>query len=197
MAEKRGPKRSEAARAAILDATAKELSAKGYDGLSIEGIATLAGVGKRTIYRWWPSKGAIIAECMIEGAIPSPAYPPSDSGDLRADIARWLGEAMAMIDAPENRALFSGLLGASCDNPDVARALTERLGSASALGNRLSAGRDAGQLAADQAIEPLVSALIGTLLVRILSPGAATGDAGDDAARIVGSLLPRPAVERS
>lgn len=194
MAEKRGPKRSETARAAILRATVDELSAKGYESLSIEGIAALAGVGKRTIYRWWPSKGAILAECLVEGIIPSPAYPPAESGDVRADVSQWLAEAMAIIDAPENRAMFTGLVGASCDNPDVARALTERVGSASALAHRLAVGRDAGQLSADQPIEPLVSALIGTLIVRILSPAAGTPDSAPD---VVRALLPRPVVETS
>jgi AcrR family transcriptional regulator len=194
MAEKRGPKRSETARSAILRATVDELSAKGYESLSIEGIAALAGVGKRTIYRWWPSKGAILAECLVEGLIPSPAYPPADSGDVRADVAQWLAEAMAIIDAPENRAMFTGLVGASCDNPDVARALTERVGSASALAQRLTVGRDAEQLPADQPIEPLVSALIGTLIVRILSPAAGAADSAPD---VVRALLPRPAVEAS
>jgi AcrR family transcriptional regulator len=194
MAEKRGPKRSETARSAILRATVDELSAKGYESLSIEGIAALAGVGKRTIYRWWPSKGAILAECLVEGMIPSPAYPPADSGDVRADVSQWLAEAMAIIDAPENRAMFTGLVGASCDNPDVARALTERVGSASALAQRLTVGRDAGELPADQPIEPLVSALIGTLIVRILSPAAGAPDSAPD---VVRALLPRPAVEAS
>ncbi|MEV5069580.1 TetR/AcrR family transcriptional regulator [Microbacterium sp. LMI12-1-1.1] len=194
MAEKRGPKRSETARSAILRATVDELSAKGYESLSIEGIAALAGVGKRTIYRWWPSKGAILAECLVEGMIPSPSYPPAESGDVRADVSQWLAEAMTIIDAPENRAMFTGLVGASCDNPDVARALTERVGSASALAHRLTVGRDAGQLPADQPVEPLVSALIGTLIVRILSP--AVGPAGS-ASDVVRALLPRPAVEAS
>jgi len=62
-----GPVRSEAARQAILEATARLLVERGYDHLTMEGIAATAGVGKQTVYRWWPSKGAVIAEC-LEGA---------------------------------------------------------------------------------------------------------------------------------
>ena len=174
MPQKRGPKRSEAARLAILHATADELGARGYENLSIEGIAARAGVGKNTIYRWWPSKGAVIAECLTEGIIASPVYAPPDTGDLRADLARWLGEAIALIEEPGNLALYRSLLSASSENPAVAQKLGDVLGAAEALGARLVAGRDAGQLAADQPIEPLVSALMGTLVVRILSADAAS-----------------------
>ena len=53
-------RRSERARRAILDAALALCRARGYDGTAIEAIAADAGVGKQTIYRWWPSKGAVI-----------------------------------------------------------------------------------------------------------------------------------------
>jgi AcrR family transcriptional regulator len=187
MPQKRGPKRSEATRLAILHATADELGTRGYENLSIEGIAARAGVGKSTIYRWWPSKGAVIAECLTEGIIASPVYAPSDTGDLRADLARWLGEAIALIEEPENLALYRSLLSASSENPAVAQELGDVLGAAEALGARLIAGRDSGQLAADQPIEPIVHAVMGTLIVRILSADAASPGLAED---IAAALIP-------
>jgi AcrR family transcriptional regulator len=50
-----GRVRSEAAREAILSATVRLIHARGYDHLTIEGVAKEAHVGKQTIYRWWPS----------------------------------------------------------------------------------------------------------------------------------------------
>jgi AcrR family transcriptional regulator len=34
----------------------------GYRDMTIEAIAARAGVGKKTIYRWWPSKAALVLE---------------------------------------------------------------------------------------------------------------------------------------
>ena len=52
----RGRPRSETARKAVLRAALRLVAAHGYRALTIEGIAAAAGVGKQTIYRWWPSK---------------------------------------------------------------------------------------------------------------------------------------------
>lgn len=59
-------RRSEKSRQAILAATRALLSEVGYRKVSIEAIAARAGVGKQTIYRWWPSKGAVIFESFLD-----------------------------------------------------------------------------------------------------------------------------------
>jgi AcrR family transcriptional regulator len=66
---RRGAVRSEAARTAVLAATSSLIERLGYERVTIEGIASEAGVGKQTIYRWWPSKSAVVAECLLEGAL--------------------------------------------------------------------------------------------------------------------------------
>jgi AcrR family transcriptional regulator len=63
-----GRRRNAAARDAILDATFDLLRTRGAVGLTIDAIAEAAGVGRQTIYRWWPSKGAVAAEAMARGA---------------------------------------------------------------------------------------------------------------------------------
>ena len=64
---RRGRTRSEEARAAILRATRDELTANGYDKLSIDRVAAAAGAGKQTVYRWYPAKSALVADCIIGG----------------------------------------------------------------------------------------------------------------------------------
>jgi AcrR family transcriptional regulator len=61
-------KRSEASRRSILDATLRLLLEREMtvQQLSIEAIAREAGVGKTTIYRWWPSKAAVVIDAFME-----------------------------------------------------------------------------------------------------------------------------------
>ncbi len=61
-------RRSEKSRTAIVTATRELLLERGFDGLTIEAVAARAGVGKQTIYRWWPSRPALVADVMLEDA---------------------------------------------------------------------------------------------------------------------------------
>jgi Bacterial regulatory proteins, tetR family. len=66
--------RSEQSRQAILRATMRLLDEREPDAvtvqqLSIERIAREAGVGKTTIYRWWPSKAAVVIDAFLEHGI--------------------------------------------------------------------------------------------------------------------------------
>lgn len=60
--EMRGRRRSERSHEAIIAATQELLVERSYPEVTIEGIAARAGVGKQTIYRWWPSKAALVLE---------------------------------------------------------------------------------------------------------------------------------------
>ncbi len=62
--QSRGRPRSEAARQAILEATRTLLETSTIRDLTIEAIAKTAGVGKATIYRWWPSKAAVVIDAL-------------------------------------------------------------------------------------------------------------------------------------
>ena len=80
-------RRSERSRRAILTAALDLVEEVGYAKTSVEGIAARAGVGKQTIYRWWPSKGAVLLDALLalsegdDGVEPLP-----DTGDLAADL---------------------------------------------------------------------------------------------------------------
>ncbi|QJY45115.1 TetR/AcrR family transcriptional regulator [Pseudonocardia broussonetiae] len=69
-------------------ATAAQLCDVGYLNMTIEGVAARAGVGKSTIYRWWPSKAALVVETLKSRSMLSPIELTGDSrADLRAVIA--------------------------------------------------------------------------------------------------------------
>ncbi|MGW6913802.1 TetR/AcrR family transcriptional regulator [Kitasatospora sp. NPDC054939] len=94
------PRRSEAARLAVLNAADDLLVEHGFEGLTIEGIAAAAGVAKQTIYRWWKSKVDILFDNLVLDAESGLAWPDEPTGPdaLRGYVHRhaaFLGEAPA------------------------------------------------------------------------------------------------------
>ena len=81
---RRGRPRSERARRAILQAAADLLLDSGGGQVSMDAVASRAGVSKATIYRWWPSKERLALEALVEWS--SASSPPRDTGDLRSDL---------------------------------------------------------------------------------------------------------------
>lgn len=79
--DKRSPGRvrSEAARLAILSATLGLLETQSLQQITIEAIAKAAGVGKATIYRWWPSKVAVVIDAFVQNHIVQTPMPKGGS----------------------------------------------------------------------------------------------------------------------
>ncbi|MDR2452956.1 MAG: TetR/AcrR family transcriptional regulator [Bifidobacteriaceae bacterium] len=163
-----GPVRSEASRRAILDATARQLGARGYDQLTIEGIAAEAKVGKQTIYRWWGSKSALVAECLLEGGLLPASLNPKDTGDLKQDLANWLRAVFAFASDPANGSLMRSILAAAVDNEAVGRMLGRSLGADSAIQARLRRAAEDGQLDPATPLDELVKALVGWVVMHCL-----------------------------
>ena len=63
-----GRPRSEESHKAILQAAYELLQEEGFARFTFERVAAMAGVSRSTIYRWWPSKGALAMESAL-GAI--------------------------------------------------------------------------------------------------------------------------------
>src|SRR5882672_996995 len=88
-----GRPRDPACDAAILQATLDIFAEHGYGGVSMDGVAARAGVGKATIYRRYASKAELVVEAVRVGACLNDHLP--DTGDLRSDLASML---LAMVD---------------------------------------------------------------------------------------------------
>ncbi|MFS0853315.1 TetR/AcrR family transcriptional regulator [Microbacterium sp. 179-I 3D4 NHS] len=184
-----GPVRSTAAREAILDATARLFHNQGYDRLTIEGIAKEAGVGKQTIYRWWPSRGALIGECLAEGRLIPVDFVVPDTGDLAADVETWLRSVLSILEAPEGGLLLRSLVAAATEDAGVGAHLGESLGVEKYLSSRLRAGIAAGQLPEDAPVEQLGRAILGAIIVESLGRGV--GDT-EGIVRLARFLFSRP-----
>jgi AcrR family transcriptional regulator len=72
----RGRPRSEKAKLAILRAAQGLLEEGGPGAVTMEAVALRAGVGKPTIYRWWPDKHAVAMAALME--------TEETEGDIRA-----------------------------------------------------------------------------------------------------------------
>jgi AcrR family transcriptional regulator len=68
-------RRSEKSRQAILTAAIELRTGQGYGRVTMEAIASRAGVSKKTIYRWRPPKGAVALEAVDDVALTSAAFP--------------------------------------------------------------------------------------------------------------------------
>ncbi|MEU9835389.1 TetR/AcrR family transcriptional regulator [Streptosporangium sp. NPDC048047] len=186
----RGAPRSESARLAILQATARLFAQRGYEHLSIEGIAAEAGVSKQTIYRWWPAKGDLVADCLLDGMLLPSRLTIPDTGDLRADLVAWLDQLFQLLREPDGRGLMISLIAAATANEQIGARLRDSLGGSSSLAGRLAAGIEAGQLRGDALVAELSEALVGAMIVKALSGRPAESA---DAVRLVDALLMPPA----
>src|SRR5262245_36081619 len=62
----RPPATAATAHDVILEAVYELLQKKSVRNLTIEEVANRAGIGKPTIYRWWPSKAALVMDVFEE-----------------------------------------------------------------------------------------------------------------------------------
>jgi AcrR family transcriptional regulator len=119
------PRRSKRAHEAILAAAAQLIDERPYSDVCIEAIASRAGVGKQTIYRWWPSKAALLMEACA--AKVAREVPLPDQGSVEEDLRDYLTHICAFFNNQISKPAIAGLLAeAQCD-AELAQAFQERL----------------------------------------------------------------------
>jgi AcrR family transcriptional regulator len=117
--------RNEQSRRAILDASLSMIGERGYDDISIEAIARRAGVSKQTIYRWWPSKGAVILEAATERLGTVVTIP--DTGDVVADLRTQLTAILELITTTGFGPAYRCLIAAGQSDAGLLRSLFDRI----------------------------------------------------------------------
>lgn len=122
-------RRSERARTSILAATAELIREQPYAAVTIEGIAARAGVGKQTIYRWWPSKGSVVVEALAEqnASDPGQTLALPDTGDLAADMRAVLRAIVDEFHSPESEPLLRALLIESLQDASLRQQIVDRI----------------------------------------------------------------------
>ena len=165
-------RRSESSRRAIVEAALDLIGEVGYAKLSIEGIAARAGVGKQTIYRWWPSKAAVLLDAVIslaEGQEGETADLP-DTGDVEADLKRVFRATLEGLNDPRYDAAMRALATVIPHDPALAADYTERLDGplARVKRDRLRKAQEAGQLSPGLDLDIVAEMLWGPLRTRWL-----------------------------
>lgn len=167
----RGRRRSERSHKAIIGATQQLLVERTYPELTIEGIAAQAGVGKQTIYRWWPSKAALVLEAYLAGsdAVPLPVERTTAGEDVRA-LLGWL---IAVLAQPIGGHVVAGLVADLQHDADLAEGFHRDVVPArrGAMLGALERARARGEIRPEADLELAVDALHGAVFYRLLLSG--------------------------
>jgi AcrR family transcriptional regulator len=160
-----GRRRNQAARQAVLDAAAGLLSRPDGAATSVEEIAQASGVSKHTIYRWWPSKGAVLLEAMIGQARQKVGTAPT--GILSVDLETFL--TVTFRAAERAAPLLRGTMAEAQRDPRAAEGIRQFTAARrEELRHLLAAGQSRGELPADTDLDLLVDQVYGLLWYRIL-----------------------------
>src|SRR4051794_35442954 len=130
--------RSERARRAILDATRELLAEQGVRELTVEGVASRAGVAKTTIYRRWRGKDELALAVLLDMVEQVVATP--DLGDTRAELVAFVDAAVTILGSTLMGRVMQGLVSDLAGDADLGRAFRERV-----VAMRLAEGRRGGR----------------------------------------------------
>lgn len=122
-ARSRGRPKNERIDAEVLAAVLKQLSLRGYRGVTIEGVARQVKRARTSLYRRWPSKRHLVAEAVVAelGAQPAP-----DTGSLREDLKAAVGTLLTGFAGTLGKAL-PGLVADMALDAVLARMIREKV----------------------------------------------------------------------
>jgi AcrR family transcriptional regulator len=168
--EKRSPgrPRSEESRQSILRSTLKFLKRDcGFADLTIEGIAADANVGKTTVYRWWPTKGALVADAFSASAENELRFP--NTGSVYKDINIQMRGLIRIFRSQRGKVVAALLAGGQSD-PELLEAYRDRFlwPRRRQAYETLQRGIDRGELPKGCDFDFILDSLYGPILMRFL-----------------------------
>ncbi len=179
--------RVERSRRVILSAALEVLGEVGYGGLTVEGVAARAGVGKSTIYRHWCGKLDLVEDAVR--TLPAVLAPPTE-GSVRERVTGLLRQVAENMGDSTWSACLPAVIDAAERDPEVLavhrQAAWQRR---QVLVDLLVEGVEAGELPAGIDTGLLAECLIGPIMVRRLLLHEPFDP--DDVPALVDQLLPR------
>jgi AcrR family transcriptional regulator len=169
-AEKRAPgrPRSEESRQSILRSTLKFLKQDGgFAELSIEAIAADANVGKTTVYRWWPTKAALVADAFSASADGELRFP--NTGSVQRDMSLQIRRLIRVFRSKRGKVVATLLAGGQSD-PELIEAFRDRFlwPRRKQAYQTLQRGIDRGELRANLDLDLVLDSLYGPIYMRFL-----------------------------
>jgi AcrR family transcriptional regulator len=95
---KRGRPRDPEADGRILAAASSLILLRGFDSMTVDEVATSAGVGKATVYRRWARKEDLAVAAMEQ--LYRDEMPTPDTGSIREDLRAMYTSVLAFINSP-------------------------------------------------------------------------------------------------
>jgi AcrR family transcriptional regulator len=177
----RDPRRDQA----IIDASIDVLVRDGYDRLSVEGVASAAGVGKATIYRRWANKAELVIDAM---ATLKPTIDTIDTGSLDGDIELMVAASCSPTSQRLQQVMVS-VCSALPREPELLEAFRTRFTEPriALIAEMLVRARNRGELGPHVDVAIAASLVPSLMLQRALMTGRPAGRAY--AEQVVGSVL--------
>jgi AcrR family transcriptional regulator len=176
----RPPSEMAASHAVIMDAVYALLQEKSVRDLTMEAVAKRAGVGKPTLYKWWPTKATLVLAMLCERMAPKLEKPTVLTAEESLRFrARSLIKA---FNGPFGR-IVAGLIAEGQSEPAVLQEFFDRWISPrrNATITDLQRGKDAGELRSETEPELLNDAIFGAIYYRmLLRSGPLTRRFGED-----------------
>ncbi len=168
--EKRPPgrPRSEESRQSILRSTLKLLRQDGgFAELSIEAIAADASVGKTTVYRWWPTKAALVADAFSASADEELRFP--NTGSVQNDMRLQMRRLIRILRSKRGKVVAALIAGGQSD-PELIEAFRDRFlwPRRRQAYQTLQRGIDRGELPAASDLDLILDSLYGPIYLRFL-----------------------------
>ncbi|GLZ02620.1 TetR family transcriptional regulator [Actinomadura sp. NBRC 104412] len=164
----RGRRPAAQVRAAVLAAAGRILLRDGLPAVTFDRVAAEAGASKTTLYKWWPSPGALAAEAYFAQSRRTLEFP--DTGDVRADLISQLGAFVRWLKEEGAEKPVSELVGAAQLDPDLGRAWSESYAQPrrELARERLRIAQRQGQVREDADLDVIVDQLWGACYHRLL-----------------------------
>ena len=171
-----GRPRSVEADRAILRATVDLLADEGYGGVTMEGVAALAGVGKATVYRRWASKSALVVDAI--SACREVRWQPPDTGSAHDDLLLFVQGFMDHIRTSDAGRVMPALVTELARNAELATAFRDGFVQPrrARVLEAVRRGVERGEVRAGVDLEVVADAVVALLMHRFLITGMEIDD---------------------